>query len=902
MSATILKLGWTNPLTDAFGAHPRLGAVLDLNDGVTFTLTSPDGLDLPPPPRTLVTAGNIRTQGERATRAIYRHNRQAVARVLLGPMASFSDLAANLRTLVAWMSAPPAIPFSIQYQPPGASAPVYLDVVGAAHDIPEDEGDWLRLQLEPIELIFIARPGLRGDRVWLQNLVVNPGFEAPSGPGVQVFNDSFASTNAYALVAGTTPTVASNILTLPAGTLVTFGSPAWGAINQWVVRFQMPSGAGGLNAYLHYTDANDYLRVNVLSTALTIQHDVAGASVNIAQSGALTTTAGNLYWLVVTQFPTVPGDPAYVTAALYADSSGSRGALVMGSNIAGATQEISGIGSTVALSGLMALQNSSSASIGIGGAFANVHTVALFGPGGWWYQSDGGSNAASSGAWEQTSANCYAGGPVQSYGAARVDCAPAGLVSAFWNSADLTSASSIQSTAYPTAGGVSFGVSAWFRSAGIGAGCTQQLIVSEYASAGGFVKSTVISFLTGAQAVWTQLSGTLTTQPTTAFLVVQLRVQDPNTGNPSANGTVWIENVQLWQTSKGASMPYCELRFPQSPAQLVVSGLLGDLPAPAFLAFGTYLTSWPLGGTLTYAVGRRGTLSATARLAAASNGYYGAALSPTATCALDASSYGGYYSQAVVTSAGWNPRAFSFTPADAPGTYHLLGRFLTQQAAGNLGNVEVRAAAQQRLQPWYGLPDSSDQTGSYYAPFVNPISASNTWTVVDAGQMPVPPLNQGALADPTQTYLTPRQQWSDLTAGGSLCQIGWQLLLPVDGSLLAGILNNPTNAPKAITNAWLWAYFDGIGAPNGLPVAWTYSLETVPQPNPAHAGGGPGTQSTGGININSGADPYLALDPQQQLSGAGGVNVLAAYLTDTSAAVLPFYAELAYSPLYLYPR
>jgi hypothetical protein len=85
---TTLKLGWTNPLTDVFGAHPTFGAVLDLNDGTNFALVSPDGLELPPPPRTLVAAGNIRTQGERVTRAIYRHNRKAVARLILGPSAT----------------------------------------------------------------------------------------------------------------------------------------------------------------------------------------------------------------------------------------------------------------------------------------------------------------------------------------------------------------------------------------------------------------------------------------------------------------------------------------------------------------------------------------------------------------------------------------------------------------------------------------------------------------------------------------------------------------------------------------------------------------------------------------------------------------------------------------------
>ncbi|MGH2516841.1 MAG: hypothetical protein ACRDHP_14400, partial [Ktedonobacterales bacterium] len=227
---TTLKLGYSNPLTDSFGPHPLLGAVLDLNDGATFTLTYPDGLEMPPPPKTLVTAGNIRTQGERATRAIYRHNREVRAGLILGPMSNYANLTAALRLLLSWLNSPPSVPFTIQYQPPGATSPVYLDVVGAAHSISEDEADWLRLMLEPVEIVFVCRPGLRGDRVWLQNLLVNPGFEAPSGPGVPVFNDPFANAFAYTTLAGSAPSAASNVLTLPAGTLVSFGSPAWGAI------------------------------------------------------------------------------------------------------------------------------------------------------------------------------------------------------------------------------------------------------------------------------------------------------------------------------------------------------------------------------------------------------------------------------------------------------------------------------------------------------------------------------------------------------------------------------------------------------------------------------------------------------------------------------------------------
>ena len=137
MAGTLLKLGYTTPLSDAFGAHPTLGAVIDLNDGVTFTLASPDGLEIPAPPRSIVLAGNIRTQGEIATRAITRHNRTVTARLFVGPAAPVSaPCSASIRNLLTWLASPPATPITLQYQPFNASAPVYLDVVGAAHNLP----------------------------------------------------------------------------------------------------------------------------------------------------------------------------------------------------------------------------------------------------------------------------------------------------------------------------------------------------------------------------------------------------------------------------------------------------------------------------------------------------------------------------------------------------------------------------------------------------------------------------------------------------------------------------------------------------------------------------------------------------------------------------------------------
>lgn len=112
-----------------------------------------------------------------------------------------------------------------------------------------------------------------------------------------------------------------------------------------------------------------------------------------------------------------------------------------------------------------------------------------------------------------------------------------------------------------------------------------------------------------------------------------------------------------------------------------------------------------------------------------------------------------------------------------------------------------------------------------------------------------------------------------MTAGGAAFRESWQCLLPVDGSLLLGVTNNPSNASGAVTASWLWHYIDGLlttrGGPGDGPAS-TYSVETAAQPSVAHSGGGPGTQSTGAINVNLGADPYLTLDPQQAAVSAAG--------------------------------
>lgn len=84
------------------------------------------------------------------------------------------------------------------------------------------------------------------------------------------------------------------------------------------------------------------------------------------------------------------------------------------------------------------------------------------------------------------------------------------------------------------------------------------------------------------------------------------------TDTASAGETVWFDNVQVWDVpaTGQASMPYCELRFPQSPCTLIISGLQGDLPAPVHLALGTQVSAWGPGSTPVYAAGRRGCITA----------------------------------------------------------------------------------------------------------------------------------------------------------------------------------------------------------------------------------------------------------------------------------------------------
>jgi hypothetical protein len=514
MAGTILRLGWTNPQTGAFGAHPLLGEVIDLNDGGTFTLLD-ETLELAPPAREVALSGNARTQGERASRALYRRNRIARVQVTLGPMASYSDLATTVRYLTRWLDAPPAVPVTLQWQPPSATSPVSLDVVGAAHALPADERDWLRLQVEPVELVFVVRPGLRGDRVTLSNLAVNPGFEAPGGPGVRVFDDGFANVNAYSVVSGSAPFLAgANIMTIPNGGYVQFGSPTWGAINQWRMRFLFLTGLA-FDAILHGTGSNT-LYVNVSGTTMTLNQNVAGTLHTFATTSFSLATS-TWYWLTITQFPAAPGTPPDLQAVLSADSGGAIGSVLASVGPAATFDAVT------ALTGAPSLLTGG-ASLSIGGSPSGVHTLSLFGPGGWAFSPTDGSTGTASGAWEQATANTYSGGAVASFGAARIDAAPAGTLGALW--VTYGGGAPAGTSAIPAASGQTFSLSAYVRSSGVSAGCVQSLLALEFDASGTFLRSGTVASKSGVQASWTSLSGAYTTGASCAYLGVRLEASE----------------------------------------------------------------------------------------------------------------------------------------------------------------------------------------------------------------------------------------------------------------------------------------------------------------------------------------------------------------------------------------
>lgn len=890
------QIGTYAPLTDSFTQ------TLDLNDGATFRI-HPKGLKLDQPEKVVVESGNVRTAGAVVPRWQYKNRHIQVEISLRGN--TVAAILSSIRSLLAAIENPP---YTIRLALPNATLYSYADVVSVKHDIPSDTQQILAKAITRIHIDFECRPGLRGDRVTLQNLVPNAGFEQPSKANVTVFNDAYAtnaSLNLYTVVAGATPAFAAGFITLATGATVTFGSPGWGSFAEWRVRFTW---ATGLTAtfYLHYTDANNYLAAQVTSTTLTLIQRIAGVNntLNSQSFAALTNAVG--YFLQITQFPSAPGEVTQVQAILSLSSSGLPGP------ITATAGPINSTDATTALSGKMGF-TASGASLQVGG----VNWVTLFGPGGWQFATTA-TTVTGSGAWDGMGnagptafgGTTYTFGPVKSWGALRVDAPPAGTWDSTWNlysgGAPTWAAGGTWAIALPSASPQTMAGSVQVNSSGLSVNATLQMTVREYDVSGTFLRSGVIASTNRSEGVWTQLSGTYVTGNFCVYVDIGLRAADTSAPGASANAVVKWDNAQLWnqtQLSGQSSMPWCDLRAVVSPASLVVSGLVGDMPAPAQLSLGTFVTSWPQSGTMVLYAGRKLKTSPYALFQNASIGYYGQGSSAS----LDATTFGGYNASSTVGTGGWNPRFTSPTASDAAGTYHLLARVYTQQTAPNLVNMTVRVATAQQTSLWFSQPSGSDVVGQWTGPYSNPFTARTTWLLADAGQCVLPPFPQGALTDPTALGLTPRTQWADGSASGATGFTNWQVLLPIDGTLLMATANNPSNSAGAVTNKWLWLYSDGLllnRAGSGDTAAWTTSVEPNPLPNPGFGAGGVGTGSSGSININSTADPFLVLDPNQIgiLSASGGVNQLVTLLTDQAVNVQAAFGEVSYSPLYLYPR
>jgi hypothetical protein len=691
----------------------------------------------------------------------------------------------------------------------------------------------------------------------------------------------------------------TNVMSLPAGATVSFGSPMWGAINTWQVRFQFLSGA--TDTFIHFQNSTNFLRLNITGTSYAFSHIVNGIN-NVLASGSVTLTHEAWYWLQFTQFPTpasnanAPSPPTpSVQVSILTDAAGAPGATLLAIGPV-ATK------TATAITGVLRL-TAAGAAMNVGGPYNNVNLVSLFGPGGWYFNDNYNSaTATASGAWDQSTSNTYSGGPVTSFGAARVDFPPAGTATAYWNLTPasvqiggVTSTSLVMPVAAP---GNVIGYSVWLKTSGLSGTAHNQLIFQEFLYTGALNGTTIESDTVGNQGSWTHLTGTYTTSGSCAQLDIRLVSYDLTAG-ASANGTVWWDNCQVWNvTATGqASMPYCELRFPATPAQLLVSGVVGDTPAPAMVAMG-----FPIPGaysattTYRFLLGRRAQVGATAQLIGAPP-TPATGLSPlTVQFDTTTTSYGGYD---VGTGSSYAPNTWPYLISqpivtDMLGTYEVYGR------------LQVSATATQAQTLGSPILNTTGSTlGSVSSPYVSPFGSANVWTLVDAGRLAIPPSRVGALTDMMQQQMASNLNLSLPSGGSSLAN--WVALLPVDGDLVLTTLSFPLNNNAGLA-FWNWVYVDGLHQAYTMPFATTWSSETYALPNPAQSGGIAGV-STKQVTVNSTAAPYLSLDPTLTTATATGVNQLVcivATVANSSSVdkcqVNPVATEFVYTPQYLWPN
>ncbi len=839
-------------------------SVFDLNDRVTTFLVT---THLDQPKKVQVRNFNIRTPGQPISRFQYQNRHVQLSVNLHG--ASTTALLTTIRSLLSAIEKPP---YFLRIMLPQGTQYSYIQVRAIAHNIPTETMPLLAGVIRQVQLDFECAPFFAGDWQTLQNLVANPGFEATGNISPTVFNDNYATINAYTTVSGSAPTVSANAMTVAVNSIITFGSQAWGPFASWTFRFQYQTNLN-LSAFYHFNSPGNYIMATMNNNALSIVSVTGNVSTTLLTAGFSSFSAGGYYWAVLRHMPNESQLPQNLHLEIYGDSSG-----VMGAQIA----QITGVTSANAswLTGPMGFAPGG-VGVVLGGVASNDSVVTLFGPAPWSYNSAG--TGWASGVWDRSYSNNYQGGPVNSLGAARVDFCAQGTAEGYWRSWNNTSAATVKQTASPCQGSTTYSFSAWTRSTGLSAGAKTYLLIYWFDNTGTVISGAYEVTLTGNNTYWTQMTGTITTASNAAYLGMILMAYD-GTAGASANASIWFDNAQIWLTSLNAAMPYCETTFETAPATMVLSGLLGDVPAPTLLSIGTL----PNGGS----IAANHSISAyIGRKSAISNNM------PMVCSAQSGSLNGGTIAQIVDATASNNvtlqyrtvgavPMTVQGTAGDVVGVYHLFARIRMYDSTFATQTAQITIYETPNL--WSG--DMTQVRGYAQSPVITPWTG-NLMQVIDCGLLTLPPFAKATEANLSGIYETPFIAIPNTTNG---VDVDWLALVPVDTEI--AIAQFSTAGMSVSLTGWVWLYFDGTWQMQGQGSSISWSLETAAAPDVALAGGGPGA-ATGSVPIPNG-DGGVWVDP----SISSGVNQFVVVLTDDLANVLPLATQVEYQPLYLYPR
>src|SRR5579859_5329603 len=275
-TTTTFQIGTYSALTDTFTS------VFDCND-FTSTWVAWDSLKLPLADLIDVRGNNIRTPGEKISRIQYKNRHVTLALMIYGGTA---QAVLNKEHALIAAIRNESLPYVLRVAAPGATNYSYFDVVKCTWEIPYDPQQYRAGFKTQITIDFECQPGIRGDRLTLQNFVANPGFEAPCGgasaPAPIVFSDTFANVSAYLVQSGSAPTLS------PANTyvdIVQANAPAGGAL----LRYFRLDEASGTSAF----DIGGSGATGTI-TASGVTYGVSGAISGDTDTAMTFTTSGNV--------------------------------------------------------------------------------------------------------------------------------------------------------------------------------------------------------------------------------------------------------------------------------------------------------------------------------------------------------------------------------------------------------------------------------------------------------------------------------------------------------------------------------------------------------------------------------------------------------------------------------